>query len=79
MEPDAGCDACIMDTCATEIGACLADSGGMCGAGGGGGGPGADCSQCGALLQCAECSDQLELDAEGQALFNALLTCICGR
>lgn len=78
MEPDATCDACIMATCAAEIGACLGDSGGMCAAGGAGGGPGADCSQCGALLQCGECSDQNDLDAEGRALFNGLLACICG-
>ena len=48
----------------------LTDAGGTCGA--------ADCTQCGALLLCDECSDQLALDAEGKALFDAILTCTCG-
>jgi hypothetical protein len=71
MSPDAACDACITATCANQIGACIADSGGTCGAG-------ADCSQCGGLLQCDECGDQLALDAEGKALFDAILACTCG-
>jgi hypothetical protein len=68
--PDATCDDCIDATCDAEITACLTDAGGTCGA--------ADCTQCGALLMCNECSDQLALDADGKALFDAILTCTCG-
>ena len=65
--PDQACGDCAEAKCGGEIGACVADAV-TCG----------NCSACGALLTCNECSDQGDLDAEGKALFAAILTCMCG-
>lgn len=68
MEPDTACETCISTECATELAACVADTG----AGGAGG---STCIGCGDVLGDGEWDDACDAS---KLLFADLLECICG-